>query len=85
MGCHFFLQGIFLTEGSNLGLLLCQLIAYHLSHQGSPKYSAELWFIKWDLSQIAQNRILAHQLTFFVTLTKLLNLSELHIHTSTVK
>ena len=36
MGCHFLLQGIFLTLGLNLGLLHCKQILYHLSHQGSP-------------------------------------------------
>ena len=34
VGCHFLLQGIFLTQGSNLGLLLCRQILYNLSHQG---------------------------------------------------
>ena len=36
MGCHFLLQGIFLTQGSNLGLLHCRWILYSLGHQGSP-------------------------------------------------
>ena len=36
MGFHFLLQGIFLTQGSNSGLLHCRQILYHLSHQGSP-------------------------------------------------
>ena len=36
MGYHFLLQGIFPTQGSNLDLLLCRQILYHLSHQGSP-------------------------------------------------
>ena len=31
------LQGIFQTQGSNLGLLHCVQILYHLSHQRSPK------------------------------------------------
>ena len=31
-----FLQGIFQTQGLNLGLLHCRKILYHLSHQGSP-------------------------------------------------
>ena len=31
--CHALLQGIFLTQGSNLGLLHCRQILYHLSHQ----------------------------------------------------
>ena len=35
VGCHFLLQGIFLTQGSNLGLPHCRQILYCLSHQGS--------------------------------------------------
>ena len=38
MGCHVLLQGIFLTQGSNPGLLHCRQILYHLSHQGCPFY-----------------------------------------------
>ena len=34
MGCHFLLNGIFLTQGLNLGLLHCRRILYHLNHQG---------------------------------------------------
>ena len=33
VGCHFLLQGIFLTQRLNLGLLHCGQILYHLSHQ----------------------------------------------------
>ena len=33
VGCHSVLQGIFLTQGSNPGLLHCRQILYHLSHQ----------------------------------------------------
>ena len=36
VGCHSLLQGIFPTQGLNLGLLPCRQILYHLSHQGSP-------------------------------------------------
>ena len=36
VGCHSFLQGISLTQGSNLSLLHCRQILYHLSHKGSP-------------------------------------------------
>ena len=39
VGCHFLLQGIFLTQGSNLGLLHCRQTVYYLSHLGSPKLS----------------------------------------------
>ena len=35
VGCHFLLQGIFLTQGLNPGLLHCRQTLYHLSHQGS--------------------------------------------------
>ena len=31
VGCHFLLQGIFLTQGSKLGLLHCRQILYHMS------------------------------------------------------
>ena len=34
-GCHFLLQGIFLTQESNLRLLHCSWILYCLSRQGS--------------------------------------------------
>ena len=33
-----FSRGIFLTQGSNLGLLHCRQTLYHLSHQGSPNF-----------------------------------------------
>ena len=36
VGCHFLLQGIFLTQEWNLGLLHCRQMLYHLSHQGVP-------------------------------------------------
>ena len=39
VGCHFLLQGIFQTQGSNLSLLCClhcRWILYLLSHWGSP-------------------------------------------------
>ena len=38
VGCHFLLQGIFLTQGSNPGLLHCRQILYQLSCNGSPWY-----------------------------------------------
>ena len=37
VGSHSILQGIFPTQGSNLGLPHCRQILYHLSHQGNPK------------------------------------------------
>ena len=35
VGCHFLLQGIFLTQGLNPGLPHCRQMLYHLSYQGS--------------------------------------------------
>ena len=37
VGCHFLLQGIFLTQRSNARLPPCRQILYRLSHQGSPE------------------------------------------------
>ena len=37
VGCHFLLQGIFPTQGSNPGFLHCRRILYHLSYQESPR------------------------------------------------
>ena len=43
--CHFLLQGIFPTQGSNPSLPHYRQMLYHLSHQGSPKR----WLIFWKL------------------------------------
>ena len=45
VGCHALLQGIFLTQGSNPGLLHCRWILYRLSHQGSPTSTVKVCFI----------------------------------------
>ena len=39
VGSHSLLQGIFLIQGSNPGLLHRRRILYQLSHQGSPKFA----------------------------------------------
>ena len=36
VGCHFLLQGIFLTQDSHLDLLQCRQLLYRLSSEGSP-------------------------------------------------
>ena len=41
-GCYFLLQGIFLTQGSNLSLLHCRQVLYQLSLQESPSDEEEL-------------------------------------------
>ena len=41
---YFLLQRIFPTQGSNLGILHCRWILYHLSHQGSKvKSLSRVW------------------------------------------
>ena len=47
VGCHFLLQGIFLTQGSNLGLPCCRQTLYHLS---SPEEVS--FFFYWSLQLI---------------------------------
>ena len=49
VGSHFLLQGIFLTQRSNPGLLHCRLILYCLSHQGSPPSLAQGYCLTWQL------------------------------------
>ena len=44
MGCHFLLQRIFLTLGSNPGLLHVRQILYHLSYQRSPRLTEKVVF-----------------------------------------
>ena len=57
VGSHSLLQGIFLIQGSNLGLLPCRQILYHLSHQGSP--ASNDWSVQGykDLINLPQFRI----------------------------
>ena len=56
VGCHFLLQGIFPTKGSNLGLLHCRQILYQLSYKGSILIFPRLFwliYVKW--SEVAQS------------------------------
>ena len=43
MGCHFLLQRIFPTQGSNPGLLHCRQILYQLSHWTLANVSQKEW------------------------------------------
>ena len=47
VGSHFLLQGIFLTQGSNLGLLYCRQSLPCLSHQGRPEKLEAAFFGSW--------------------------------------
>ena len=56
VGCHFLLQGIFLTQGSNPGLLHCQEGSLPLSHLGSPVeswVSSYCWCYCYSISLLA--------------------------------
>ena len=46
VGCHFLLQGIFPTRGSNPGLPHCSQTLYRMSYQGSPKLGC--YFLIYD-------------------------------------
>ena len=48
VGCHFLLQRIFPTQGSNPGLLHCRQKLYCLSHQGSSKQAESLSYLCQD-------------------------------------
>ena len=49
VGSHSLLQGIFLIQWSNSGLLHCRQILYHLSHQRSPLEEKKLVLFKVSL------------------------------------
>ena len=51
VGCHFLLQGVFPTQGSNSGLPHCSQMLWPLSHQGSPPVSWLNWHfcIPWAI------------------------------------
>ena len=63
VGSHSLLQGIFPTQGSNLGLLHCRQILYYLSHQGRPVpvcvCVCVCVYIYIQRERIEQNRILS--------------------------
>ena len=48
VSCHFLLQGVFLPQGLNLGLLHCRQILHHLSHQGHLKVKVKV--TQWCLT-----------------------------------
>ena len=45
VGCHSLLQGIFLTQGSNLGLLHCRQILYHPSQNCVLNMTTQFFFL----------------------------------------
>ena len=51
LGCHFLLQGIFLTQGSNPGLPHCRQTLYRLSYQGSSAMHAVTYMWSWQAEE----------------------------------
>ena len=56
VGCHFFLQGIFLTQELNPGLLNYKQILYQLSYEGSQQGLVLVLFFERILKYI-RNRL----------------------------
>ena len=75
LGCHFFLQSIFPTQGSNLGLPLCRQALYHLSHQGSSQNST--WHLVNSKQMLAINTM-GFQYSFKVQLYTMENIQTSH-------
>ena len=83
VGCHFLLQGIFPTQGSNPGLLHCRQALYHLSHQGSPETGEKNF---WDPPHITSIHALFHPICYHrktlhdsIVRTALISLTAAHI------
>ena len=89
VGCHFLLQGIFPTQGSNLGLPHCTQMLYRLSHQHGLKTSnckiqqKNYTTFKQIILQIGKRKIEGLFLTFQLSILtiwpgikRLLNLSQ---------
>ena len=68
-GYHALLQGIFLSQGSNPGLLYCRQILYHLSHQGSPFPNVRAF--KKNQNQTQQNCVIP--IIYLLEMGKILN------------
>ena len=54
MGSLSLLQGIFLTQQSNWGLLHCRWILYQLSYQGNPKTNIDSILKKRDITLLTK-------------------------------
>ena len=72
VGCHFFLQGIFLAQGLNQGLLYCRQFLYCLSHQGSPRdpldpldWGSNPCLLYWQVNALLLSHQRSPQLQFF--------------------
>ena len=60
VGCHFLLQGIFPTQGSNPCLLHCRRILYCLIHRGSPCIDHNDWYLIYYKCKLKFKKILIY-------------------------
>ena len=71
MGCHFLLQGIFPTQGSNLGLPHYRQTLYHLSHQ----YQHQMGATESALSLLVEKAKTASSVSLLSLKTKYMSVS----------
>ena len=76
VGCHFPLQGIFLTQESNPDLLHCRQILYLLSYEGSPWYQSRFQRTGCRARRGGSRSRLPKCLGLFIALSGLQHLSE---------
>ena len=76
VGCHFLLQGIFLTQESNPDLLHCRQILYLLSYEGSPWYQSRFQRTGCRARRVGSRSRLPKCLGLFIALSGLQHLSE---------
>ena len=69
MGCHFLLQGIFPTQGSNPGLLYYRQILYQLSYKGSPRRKEKKKQENTRKTSISASLTMLKSLTVWITTT----------------
>ena len=70
--CHSLLQGIFLTQGSNPGLLHCRQILYHLSYPGSKYFIYFYWISRFLWLEFVLFIFLSHPVTKLSVVNKYL-------------
>ena len=81
VGCHALLQGIFLIQEWNPGLLHCRQILYWLSYEGSPTHP--IGCFKWKGNPVTSGSLVLGSLCFSgLSLWSPSNHSDAHLRTS---
>ena len=62
VGCHFLLQGIFLTQGSNLGFPHCRQTLYHLNHSEAKESILQVYTVLCYVDSVMSNSLRPHGL-----------------------